>query len=340
MSHVEVLHSVKAPNDRTNPFVELHVTNLPPQIRSHWFSWKRALLGEYDVLHFQWPENLLRASSSRRRLLKRVAFGLTLGRTWLRRTPIVITVHNLTPHESPSKLERWMLRLLHQRASALIALNDTEELTGFGTARVVVIPHGDYRQRYSTREPSRAVDGRVVFFGSIRAYKNIPGLIAATTEVDGTTLVVAGKPWTPDLAAEIERAAADHASVRLELYELRDDDLIEEISAAEIVVLPYSTLYNSGAIFLALTVGVPVLAPSTPSTRQIQSEVGADWLLLYEGDLSGSHVRTALHHARQVRETHSPGPDLSRRDWGDIGREYAKVYGTLATDRRTAGNRR
>jgi len=337
---VQVLHSVKPPNDRTNPFVELHVTNLPENVHSHWFSWKQAIIGRYDVMHFQWPENLLRANSAGKRLAKRVAFGAMLLRLRAYRTPIVVTIHNLAPHESPSRFERWALQELHRSAASLIALNDTEQLSGFGTAPVTVIAHGDYRQRYKRRDARAAVPGRVVFFGSIRAYKNVPSLIDASTAVDGTSVVIAGKPWNKEVSDEIEQSASGHDLVRLELRELDDDELIGEISRAEIVALPYKTLYNSGAIFLALTLGVPVLAPSTASTRQIQEEVGDSWVLLYEDRLTPADVEGALDVARRLREQSAPGPDLSQRDWVDLGRKYGSLYESLASERAHAKAKR
>ncbi|MDY0830147.1 hypothetical protein SK224_13520 [Microbacterium sp. BG28] len=336
MVQVEVLHTVKPPNDRTNPFVELHVTNLPESVHSHWFSWKHALFGRYDVIHFQWPENLLRASNAGKRLAKRAAFGAMLLRLRARRTPIVVTIHNLAPHEGPSRFERWALRDLHRRASSLVALNDTERLSGFGAAPVMVIAHGDYRQRYRKRDVRVAVPGRVVFFGSIRAYKNVPALIDAAAAVDGASVVIAGKPWNAEVGAEIERSAAGHDLVRLELRELGDDELVDEISRAELVALPYTTLYNSGAIFLALTLGVPVLAPSTASTRQIQQEVGEAWVLLYEDRLSSADVESALSVARRLREQGAPGPNLSQRNWVDLGRKYGSLYESLARRRARA----
>lgn len=325
---LRVLQSVKPPNDRTNPFVALHVESLPADVRSAWFSWRAALLQRYDVLHFQWPENLLRASHPVKRVLKRAAFSALLIRLWITRTPIVITIHNLAPHESTSVFERVLLRRAHTSASGFIALNDTEDLKQFGDARVFVIPHGDYRQRYQRRDASQAICGRVLFFGTIRAYKNVPTLIQATKNCEGASLVVAGKPLAEDARSAIKAEAKSHANVRLRLEDVPEAELVEEIAAAELVALPYTSLYNSGAIFLALTIGVPVLAPSTASTRQLQQEVGSDWLLLYDDAIDSQTIAVALQHARQTRNAGGQ-PRLDRRDWTIIGEAYAEAYSAV-----------
>lgn len=334
MSSTTVLHSVKPPNDRTNPFVALHVDNLPHDIRSHWFTWRESLFGRYDIIHFQWPENLLRASGPAKRLAKQLAFAWLLTRLRLTKTPIVVTVHNLTPHEQVSKPEGRLLRSLYRHATALIALNDVEALDELSAAPVTVVLHGDYRQVHTRRADHEVQPGRIVYFGSIRSYKNVPALIHATRDcVNETTLVILGRAWTEELEQRIRDAATGRDDVRLRLEELPSAHLAAEISRAELVVLPYTSLYNSGAVLLALTIGVPVLVPATPSTRALREEVGTNWLLLYEGELCARHIDDALTLIRaRVTAQGADAPDLSHRDWHALGEAYAAVYRKLASD--------
>ncbi|MCM3697158.1 glycosyltransferase [Microbacterium oleivorans] len=309
------------------------MTNLPSTIESRWFSWRLALFGAYDVLHFQWPENLLRASGSFKRLAKRAAFAMLLIRLRLGRRPIVVTIHNLAPHETQSRIEEFLLKRIHSAAAAFVALNDTEDLSRWGQTRVVTIPHGDYRQKVSRRSPESAVERRVLFFGSIRSYKNVPSLIHAAAGVDGVEVIVAGKPWNSQIGADIKRAAHQYGNVVLRLDELPESELFPLIATAETVAVPYTSLYNSGVIFLALTIGVPVLAPSTASTRRLRDEVGPQWLSLYDGDLTSADVARALDVARSLRtQRENPGPRLNERDWRRIGQAYEQLYWSVVSD--------
>ena len=70
------------------------------------FSWRTALFGRYDVFHVHWGDTLLAAGSRRTRAGKRVAMAVLLGRLALTRTPVVRTVHNVTPPEGGRR--RWL----------------------------------------------------------------------------------------------------------------------------------------------------------------------------------------------------------------------------------------
>lgn len=331
LTRVAVLQSVVKPNSRTNPFAELLVSNLPTYIESEWFSWRTALFGKFDVLHFQWPENLVRAPHPAKAALKRAALRHVLRRARRMHAKTIVTIHNLSPHESMSRAEGSTLDRVYDSAAAFVALNDTDSLTGYPVKPIYVIPHGDYRQKYARRAETARVDGRLVYFGAIRDYKNVPGLVAAFREASVTdsslSLVVAGKPWNESTHRAIEESAAT-APVSLMLSELEEEDLVNIICTAQVVVLPYGQLYNSGSIFLALTLGVPVLVPRTPSTESLRRELGDRWVMLFDGPL------TAAHLSRAIALTESAPPvdslDLSMRDWTHIGADYGRLYRSVA----------
>lgn len=331
MKRVTVLQSVVKPNSRTNPFAELLVANLPTYVESEWFSWRTALFGKFDVLHFQWPENLVRAPNAAKAALKRAALRHVLRRARRLHAKIIVTIHNLSPHESLSRAEGSTLDLVYRSAAAFVALNDTASLSAYPIKPIHVIPHGDYRQKYQRRAETARVDGRLVYFGAIREYKKVPGLVnafrAASTADSSLSLVVAGQPWDETTRRAIEESAAA-APVTLLLKELEEEDLIKVISTAQIVVLPYSQLYNSGSIFLALTLGVPVLVPRTPSTESLRLELGDRWVMLFDGELTAEHLSGAM--ARTVSAPRVSSLDLSKRDWAHIGAEYGHLYLSLA----------
>lgn len=329
---VRVLHTVWPTGPTTNPFVTLQVENLPNEIESIWFSWTKALLARYDVIHFQWPENLVRASNPVKAVAKRIALRLVIARARIQSIPVAVTVHNLAPHELVSGRESKVLGMVYKSAARFVKLNGSVELVGFPAAPEVVILHGDYSQRYSRRDRSDQVRGRFTFFGAIRAYKNVPGLIEAWTQattLDPTlSLVVAGEPYDEPMKDELLSLGRVTPGLELDLRKLDEKDLVAYIHESEMIVLPYSNLYNSGAVFLALTIGVPVLVPRMAATEALQDEFGREWVLLYDGKLRPADLLLALGQVRAA-DSHSH-PDLGRRDWLDIGKQYAALYTELA----------
>lgn len=94
---VRVMQSFRTPRPTTNPYIVMldQALAAEPGIEHSRFTWRRALLGRLDVLHFHWPEVLLEGDRAWKRWGKRQLFRLMLLRASLTRTVLVRTVHNL-----------------------------------------------------------------------------------------------------------------------------------------------------------------------------------------------------------------------------------------------------
>ena len=62
---IRVLQSFPTPRPTTNPYIVMLARSLQsePGIAMSTFTWKRALLGRYDVFHAHWPEILVSGHS-------------------------------------------------------------------------------------------------------------------------------------------------------------------------------------------------------------------------------------------------------------------------------------
>ena len=108
--------------------------------------------------------------------------------------------------------------------------------------------------------------------------------------------------------------------------------------ACDLVALPYRKIMNSGALFLALSFGRPVLVPEMGSMREHFELFGSPWIRLYEGDLSSRTLSEAVDWAY---DTDRPAIDLSPLDWGTSAESLKKIYEGLmkATDKPGQGQR-
>src|SRR2546423_439948 len=193
---VIVLQSFRRPRRTTNPYLVQLVRALPDDVRTDYFSWRRALAGRYDVLHLHWPEVLLRSPSRARALARRAATTLLLGVLRARRIAVVRTLHNPQPHEQPPLLDRAVLRGLDRSTTRWIRLNPfTAEPD---PARTSTILHGHYRDWFGPAGRP-AVPGRLLCFGLLRPYKGVESLLEAFGELDEGSLGlrVVGAPPTP-----------------------------------------------------------------------------------------------------------------------------------------------
>ena len=121
------------------------------------------------------------------------------------------------------------------------------------------------------------------------------------------------------------REAAD-ADDRIELHlgHVDDPDLVRAVGEAQLVVLPYPEMHNSGSVLAALSLSTPVLVPDNAFNRALAEEVGERWVITYDGPLAPTHLRDAL---RRVADAGREGePDLGRREWGGVGRRHLDAY--------------
>lgn len=323
-----VLQSFPAPRETTNPYVVMLARSLEATdgVRPRTFSWRRALCSRYDVFHAHWPEILVSGHSPLKKVVRQLLFAVLLVRLRVLRIPLVRTLHNLELPDGISRREVFLLRRAERRTTLWIRLNTSTEVPPGRPFETVL--HGHYRDWFAPYTEPPPVPGRVAFVGLIRRYKGVADLIRAfretVEEAPHGTLRVAGRPSTEELADELRREAAGDDRISLRLSFLSDADLVAEVGAAELVVLPYREMHNSGGTLAALSLDRPVLVPDNEVNRLLADEVGPGWVFRYRGALTGRHVLDTLHARR--RQSRGTRPDLAAREWAMTGQAHLAAY--------------
>jgi beta-1,4-mannosyltransferase len=323
-----------------NPYLQMLASSLERRhVRIDDFNFQRAFGERYDVVHVHWPDLHLHASSLGRALAKHARLALLFAVLRWRKTRIVWTVHNLKPHERHHRLGEmlfplWFPRLVtHVISLTLHGLESAREMYPALRGKVsAVIPHGHYRGAYPsapTRASCRDQLGLAhcftfLFFGNIRRYKNVPLLIEAFRALPqrNVQLLIAGQPRLEAEADELRALVASDERIRLALEFVPEERVPLYMGAADVVVLPFDSILNSGSVFLALSFNRTVLAPRLGSLPEIQSRVGARWVKLYDGQLSVDHLSAALASRIEEGET----ANLHEFDWDAIGQQTLDFY--------------
>lgn len=335
-----VLHSLRRSTPGGSTYADLVQAAPPPGWEQDFFTWGRALLGRYDVLHVHWPEQLVR--DSRRpwlRWVRRRLLDLLLLRLRLRGVPVVWTAHNPAPHEQGSAAERRSLLRFSRRIATTIHL--TAAGRGPGEPHVEV-PHSHYREHFArvTTPAARAteqVPGRVLYFGIIRPYKGVESLLAAFSGLDapGAGLRVVGHPHPGQ--AEVVRAACDRDHrISAVLRYVHDEELVREVRAAQLVVLPYrGQMHNSGTLLAALSLDRPVLVPRSATNTTLSERVGPGWVLEYDGDIDPQTLADALERTTVPAAS---APRLTEHSPQRVAQQHRDAYEAAlrATRRATA----
>ena len=203
-----------------------------------------------DVVHFQW----LTVQPIDVHLLPR-------GR------PLVLTAHDVLPRE-PRRGQLAAQRRLYRQVDAVVVHSEhgrarLVEALGIAPEKVHVIAHGafDHLTRVKGERPLpvplACVEKPVVLcFGLMRPYKGIDVLLDAwrAAGVDAELWIV-GMPRM-DIAPLRARAAE---SVRWVTRFVADDEIAAYFRRADLVVLPYREIDQSGVLFTALAFGRPLL---------------------------------------------------------------------------------
>lgn len=324
-----ILFGFKRPRPESNPYRILLVDNLPDDVEPLYFDWNTALFGKYDVLHIQWLEHFTESSPGARGLAKRLCLRLLARRLRRQEIPVVVTMHNEAPHDPPHDRDLPNYRALAKLVSAYVILN-RHTRTPDGVQRRE-IPHGHYRDWYQL-PARRTPDTRpgALFFGMVRPYKNIEDLIEAFAQIDRDgSLRIIGSANSDDYAATLHQLASGDERVTLDLQHIEDDRLAQEIVDANFVVLPYRSMHNSGAAFLALSLNTPVVLLDNEVNRDLQNEFGDHFVFLFREKLD--HVQLQRAFASFARRAPDAAPvDMSNRSWDAIGEKHATLYRELA----------
>ena len=306
---------------------------------------QRLLFGRYDIWHLHWPESILNLPRPWQVLPLSVVFRLLLRVARFRGITIVWTAHNLRSHEGLyPDVEARLWRALLSQVDGFIALTEAGKeltLTRFPVLRgrpCFVIPHGPYRAVYPdrlSRAEARArlglpPDARVfVSLGQIRPYKNLPHLIRTFRRLPDADyrLVVAGKPATTELAAALVEAAEGDSRILLTLDFVPEEAVQIYLRAADLVVLPYLEILNSGSSILALSFARPVLVPAQGALLELQARTGREWVHTYDGDLTPALLRDTLALARRTRR--DPARLFANASWNLIAHQTLGAYRAL-----------
>lgn len=317
-----VLQSVRPPTATTNPYVVQLVDACRAHTDVDYFGWWRGVFGRYDVLHVHWPEVMLRRDGRAARLAAQLRFAALMLRVTVTGIPVVRTLHNVAAHETGPRWEGLLLTWCERRTRYWILLNPETPLPRPAPGRV--IPHGHYRDWYPVTGAA-PVPGRLLHFGLIRPYKGLDVLLESFRKLPdpAASLRIVGRPTTPQLRELVEQACAADPRITARLDYVDDTTLAGELEQAQLVVLPYRELHNSGALLLALSLDRPALVPDGPTTRAMAAEVGPGWVVTFDGELDAAVLGDALAVTAQRR---SGRPALSGRDWPAVADAHLEVY--------------
>ncbi|WGD28999.1 hypothetical protein AncyloWKF20_14540 [Ancylobacter sp. WKF20] len=287
-----------------------------------------------DVIVLHWPDEYFFVRS-----LKATARAfLFLLAKWLLGAKLIWVVHNIEPHDKDKPPFPTGRRALFAAIDGLVFLSETSRTLLYQrwpelkAKPFTVVSHGHYKGRaIAPMTAPRAVSEpvRLAYIGQLRPYKSADTLIELVRALppESVTLKVGGNCPDKGFAQRLRQFAEGAPNVALSLGLLSDSEIEQQVDGADAVILPYRDILNSGSAIYALSRARPVLAPRLGSLIELQQQVGANWLYLYEGEFNAEVLASFIAWLK------APGregePDLSSHEWEPIGRQLDGFFRQL-----------
>ncbi len=313
------------------------------------FNWRNVLKhsfsNKYKIFHIHWPSNILSYSTYQQASRRLILFHLFLIIIKIFRKKIIWTVHNLQAHESDHpRLQMKLDQILYQYVDGFISLNKKgleqiqTKTSKKGTQKFKYIPHPHYQNYYDnniSKERAREILGIpkdkfvFLFIGQIRRYKNITGLIDAFNQLknDKKFLLIAGNVHH-EIKNEISQKVTAAKHILFHESFVKDADLQLYLNCSDLVVTPYSNIFNSGSVFLNMSFYKPTLAPEIGIFPELREQAGKSLIKLYKDTLSDKNLEDAMleviEDTQLIKET-----DLSMFDPQKIALETITFYNSL-----------
>ncbi|MBU1866590.1 MAG: glycosyltransferase [Actinobacteria bacterium] len=333
------------PGGYQNPYLRLLYGGLPEA------GFDVAPLGHYEaideepassVFHLHWTRvfQVGTASEAEARSQTRVYLG-RIERFLERGGSLLWSVHEWLPHDCEfPDVEVELRSRLAELASAVHVLHAStvDEVAGLyplDPAKVLVVEHPlysgvypDYVTRSAARRMLGVADDEVLLlgFGAIRPYKGFDRLVRLLPRLREQTglrvrVMLAGPTFKSidigplrDLVASVDGASMTDRAV--------PDEYVQVLfRAADVAVLPYRQVVNSGVLMLALTFGCPAVVSENPVTRDA---VGSGLVHVFD---RGSDEGLLAAVVAAIERRHRRG--IESAEYGDrydprvIAREFA-----------------
>lgn len=217
---------------------------------------------------------------------------------------------------------------------------------------VTIIPYGinnavpntdltpaEAKQRLGIRGGERTI----LFFGAIKKYKGLEYLVAAFRQLAATNtnyrLVIAGerKKGSEEYLSTIQQTIAQQFSrgqVIQKISFIPDDETELYFKAADVAVLPYTEIFQSGILFLACSFGLPVIVSDVGSLREdiVEGRTGLLCKPCDSDDLAAAiqkYFDSDLYRQLEQRRQEIRDRALSMHSWEEVANLTRNVYSAL-----------
>jgi D-inositol-3-phosphate glycosyltransferase len=272
---------------------------------------------------------------------------------------VVFTAHNVNAgkrDQNDSWLNRISLKIQYSLCDHVFVHTNgmKREMTSefrIPERKVSVIPFGINNtvpcSSLSSAEAKRQLgisggDKVLLFFGNIAPYKGLEYLVSAFAELlskdRSYRLIIVGKPkgsegyWKQIHQKMAGSAIRDRVIEKIEYIPDEETELF--FKAADVLILPYTRVFQSGVLFLGYSFGLPAIASDVGSLRKeiIEGETGFVCKPQDSSDLASKideYFRSELFRNLEARRAEIKAYASERYSWNKVAAVTTRVYSRL-----------
>jgi glycosyltransferase involved in cell wall biosynthesis len=274
---------------------------------------------------------------------------------------VVLTAHNVNAgkrDQNDSWLNRVTLKIQYKLSDHIFVHTGgmkSEMVADFRVPeeKISVIPFGINNTvpntSLSTAEAKRQLgiskgDKTLLFFGNIAPYKGLEYLVAAFAELlkrEGTyRLVIVGNPkgsndyWNRIREAIVHSGIGDRLIEKIEYVPDETTELY--FKAADVLILPYARVFQSGVLFLGYSFGLPAIVADVGNLREeiIDGATGFVFAPRDSSDLARkieAYFSSELFHNLETRRAEIKVYANECYSWDKVAAITATAYSRLLT---------
>jgi Glycosyltransferase len=274
---------------------------------------------------------------------------------------ITFTAHNVNAGKrdlDDSSLNRVSLKIQYELCDHILVHTrrmKSELVTDFRIPKekVSVIPYGINntvpKTDLTSGEAKRMLgiadsDKTLLFFGNIAPYKGLEYLVSAFTELlnkdRSYRLIIVGRPkgsesYWKQIHQVIARSGIGDRIVQRIKY-IPDEETEVYFKAAEVLILPYAQVYQSGVLFLGYSFGLPAIAADVGDLKEdiIEGETGFVFKARDSVDLARKIekcFKSELFRNLETWRAHIKVYANERYSWDKVATVTTTIYSTLLT---------
>jgi glycosyltransferase involved in cell wall biosynthesis len=303
---------------------------------------KTAVFQWPDFIHFDWETSYY---------YRRNRCFITLNIPWffiqilivkyLFRCKLVWTPHNVVPHDAKFMGVHKLCRCFFAREVEWIRLFDADTFERatlelrVHSSKFIVVPEGSYVNYYTNNIDSLSArklldisnEKKVLlYFGLIKPYKGILDLLISFRLMEKKAdyeLLIVGKSMDSNYLEELVKNVCP--GVRIIEGFVQENEVQNYFNAADIVVLPFEKIENSGSVILAMGFGKPIVAPSKGVlSKRLAFQID----LLYSTDRLDAEALNKLnsYSIEKLTEKGKKNKEsLEVNNWSDFGNYFRKI---------------